>query len=494
MKLKKCFTKTNIYNFLCNAFVILFILYPNCIILNNTKYLWLFSTIFAILILLVTNWKKKNILKNNKTIYFIIIITFLTRLIFVLKINNNVTQVSDFKAVFDMAKNFDYKVRFLQIAYDYLLCSTINGVLFKIFGYHQIVSLIFNALVTSLVSLFLYKICQKIFKNNIIGNLASILYLCWPSMLLYNAVITPDHLAMLFVVISVYLVLIIIENKDKYIEHHHIIKYILLTFLTGTSIALIGFFKNFSPILIVSIFIILCLINILNFKKYFKFSIITFFSIAFVYALSTHLFFALEENVLGAKIMHNQVGRFLYVGLGYDNNGFWDPERYNKYYDYYFEHDMNLNKTNKVFLKQLGQEINEHLGEYPRFMINKAVNNLGNEDAQIEWVVESIKANSEEFNKHIINVINDQYKILNNIFYIIIVVFNVIGAIYNVKYEKNNSLLFINILIFGSCLMLWLIETQGRYKYPVLPLYCIIAAYGIYYGYNLFRNIILRKK
>lgn len=42
--------------------------------------------------------------------------------------------------------------------------------------------------------------------------------------------------------------------------------------------------------------------------------------------------------------------------------------------------------------------------------------------------------------------------------------------------------------------MLLLTESQGRYKYALLPLFYILAAYGIYYGYDFFQKILVNKK
>ena len=59
--------------------------------------------------------------------------------------------------------------------------------------YILIVSLLFNVLALSSVPIFLYKTCQKIFKNNIVGNIASILYMCWPGLIIYTGVMAATY-------------------------------------------------------------------------------------------------------------------------------------------------------------------------------------------------------------------------------------------------------------------------------------------------------------
>ncbi len=211
--------KTKLYNFLTYTFLILFILFPLFTVFNNSEYI-VISLIFAILILLLVNFKNVKILENKKTIYFIILLTFLVRILYVIKINNNITQVSDFKYVFNQASlmKFNLNPSKYQIAYHYILYAYLNGLLYKIFGAHQLVSMLFNAVFISGAAILIYATAYKITKNRTISNLASLLYLCWPSITLYTAILSPDHLCLFFILLSTYLLIQIfskLQNPEK---------------------------------------------------------------------------------------------------------------------------------------------------------------------------------------------------------------------------------------------------------------------------------------
>lgn len=476
-----------IYNVLIGIFLVLFIWFPYFIVLENTTF-WFFTTFIILFTLIFINWKKINFLENKKTIYFIILLTFLSRLIFVIKINDNIMQVSDFKYVFDMAKKFEFNAGFFQTAYHYFLYTYINGLLYKVFGGYQIVTLIFNSIIVSSISLVLYKICQIAFKNNKIGNMAAILYLCWPSTIIYTCIMTPDHLSMFFMLISVYLICKILDKKEDKISK----KSILFMILAGLSISMIGFFKNFAPVVIIALLIIFGLICIKNIK-YLKYSLIAFTIILASYAVTSFSIFSFEESFLGVKIMKNQLGAYVYVGLGYENNGYYSAERYGEYHDYLIAHNMDVKATNKYFMKKLKNEFKYYWSSYPKLLTTKQIYSFGTDDAQGGWVVASLQAKNEIYNRHMITILSEPFRNINEIFYIILVLFTIIACIYNVVYDKNNSLLFISIVMFGCCLMLMLAESQGRYKYTFEPLYCVMAAYGIYNGYQLLKNLLTRK-
>ena len=53
----------------------------------------------------------------------------------------------------------------------------------------------------------------------------------------------------------------------------------------------------------------------------------------------------------------------------------------------------------------------------------------------------------------------------------------IVSAIF-VRNEHNH---FILLCVLGGCLASLLVESQGRYKYSIEPLWCVPSAYGIYY-------------
>lgn len=464
-------------------FLFLFLLFPFQII-HNSMFITIYL-IFMVLMFFIVKWEKIKLFQNKKMIWALFITVFIIRLIAVLILNNRMVQVSDFLGVYNNASNFNFPTFYYQIANHYLLYTYIIGILFKLFGASQILALLFNVLVTSGVSIFLYLICEKICKNKAFGCLALLIYAFWPVNILYTCILSPDHIAMLFIVLSIYLVLKIIELiqsnnfKDKW----------PLFIATGISISFISFFKNFSPVFLIAILIVFIIINIEHKKKILLIrSIFVSTLIIVTYLFSNFLIYKIEDNIVGAKVLRNQFYQYAYVGLGLENKGTYSVKRYNEYHNYLKSNNMNIKETEEYFSQKIISEIKNNLHKYPDLIKHKINLSFGDDSAKLWWVRESIFQNNN--NSKMLILIDVVIQKINQYYYIFIVVFVTIGVIYNCHKGKNVHILFISVVVYGCCLLLLFVESQGRYRYAFEPLLCILAAYGICYGKILVSNFI----
>lgn len=474
--------KFNWYKLFTYIFMCLFILFPCSIILDNTQYL-VFLCFLIPLLLIMLNYGNLKFLENKKTIFVIIGLSFIIRLIYLLIISPHVTQISDFGRVLSTANTMDFSndIMYYQTSYHWLYYTILNGLLFKIFGYHQIVTLIFNLIIVTLIPIITYKVCYKIFNNRKVGNIAVMLYAFWPSNILYTVIATPEHLSSLFLVLSIYLCLLIF---DKIKEKTIIKKWYLLIF-AGIAISLIGFFKNFSPVILIALIIIFLLL-IISEKISLKLSIISFLIIGCVFIVINKAVFAIGEKVIGEDIITNQLWIYAYVGLGLENDGSYSGERYMEYRQYLIDNNFDTKKTNKYFANKIINEIKDNLYEYPGLLTRKANYSFTTDDAQLYWVKESLK--DDYLGNGVKKVIDSNIVRYNEIFYISIIILMLFSSILNIVYQKNNKLLFINIIIFGCCLLLMFAESQGRYKYAFEVLMLIMAANTLVNSKNILIN------
>lgn len=465
--------KFNWYKLLTYIFLCLFILFPCSTILNNTQYL-VFICILIPILLMGINYKKLKFFESKKTIFVLIGITFLIRLIYLIKINPHVTQVSDFGRVLSTATSMDFSkdIMYYQTSYHWLYYTILNGLLYKVFGSYQIITLLFNLVVVTLIPVVIYLICYNIFNNRKVGNLAVILYALWPSNILYTVIATPEHLSSLFLVLSIYLSILIFEK----IKNKSILKKWHLLVLAGITTSLIGFFKNFSPVILVALFIILILV-IISEKISVKLCAISLLAIVCVYFVTNAAVFAIGEKVIGKDIITNQFWIYAYVGLGLENDGSYSGERYMEYREYLIESNFDTKKTNKYFANKIINEIKNNLYQYPGLLTRKANYSFTSDNAQLYWVKESLK--DDYVGNGVKQVIDSNIVKWNEFFYIIIVILMLVSSIINVVYQKNNKLLFVNIIIFGCSLLLMFAESQGRYKYAFEVLMIIMAANAI---------------
>ena len=468
-------------NILINCFLILFILFPNFVIFSRTEAIVPF-VVFVFLVLIFINWSSVNFLQNKKTIYIVTVFGFLLKLLIAIYFNKHMIQVSDFYGVFVRAKDFTFNTFYYQTAYHYLLYTFINGLAYKVFGAHQLVSFIINSLATTTAGVFLYLSAKRIFKKEDVANLTLVLFTFWPSLLLYNTILSPDHFALLFVCISIYLVCLVIDvilnNKVKQ-------KWWLIVIL-GVCLSLLGFFKNFSPAILMAMLIIIALMAMKN-KKIIISSLVTIAIVFATFIITNSMMFFIEERIVGDKILRNQFWQYAYVGLGLDNNGSYSPVRYGEFHDYLISHDLDIKKANAYFSKKLKKEIKENIASYPELIMSKTNKSFGNDSAPLGWIAASLNQYKADgaANKLIQSIVIP----VNEMYYIILCMFVLIGAIYNILYLKNDKLLFVNIAIYGVCMLLLFVESQGRYKYAFEPLLCLLAVVGIYYGKDLIKRL-----
>ena len=199
-----------------------------------------------------------------------------------------------------------------------------------------------------------------------------------------------------------------------------------------------------------------------------------------IYILVSSLMFIFIENKIGGKVMKNQSPLYMWVGLGYDNSGLYNKDRYDEFYNSLKENNMNYKVVNNIFMNKLKNEILEKPYLYPGLLLDKSLITYGDDSAYIYWINESIKTENASMKDFILKIIYP----LNERMYIIVVIMMLIGLVVNTFDKKNNHILFISLIIYGSYLMLLFPESQGRYKYTIEPLFCILAAFGLYYGYE----------
>lgn len=473
INLKEKIKKIKWYKLLTYIFLCMFILFPSSIILNNTQYLTFMCVLIPILLMCI-NYKKLKFLENKKTMFVLIGIVFLIRLIYLIKINPHITQWSDFGRVLSNATSMDFSnnIVYYQTSYHWLYYTILNGLLYKVFGSYQIVTLMFNLVIVTLIPIVVYQICYKIFNNRTIGNIAVIIYALWPSNILYTVIATPEHLSSLFLVLSIYLSIIIFEQ----IKNKSILKKWHLLVFVGITTSLIGFFKNFSPVILVALFIVMLLV-IISEKISIKLCVISFLAILCTYFVTNSAIFAIGEKVIGEDLITNQFWIYAYVGLGLENDGSYSGERYTEYREYLIKSNFDIKKTNKYFANKIISEIKNNLYQYPGLLSRKANYSFTQDNAQLYWVSSSL--NDDYVGNGIKQVIDSNVVRWNEYFYIIVVVLMLISSILNIIYQNNNNLLFINIIIFGCSLLLMFAESQGRYKYAFEVLMIIMASNAI---------------
>lgn len=471
-------------------FTILFFIYPLLIIIFNNLLLSVFVSIIitiACFCFLKVNFNKINSKIIPYIPHIIFGITLISRLIIVFFFNNRIVQISDFNKALNRAYDLNFTGDiYYQVFSHWILYPRIINIIFKFFGSSQLIALIFNAICVSLSSVLIYLIGCKVFNNYKIGLIGCLIYIFWPSTVFYVIIFTPDHIAGLLLLFATNLYLII-NNKNfsgkKYMNF-------FIPLIVGASLGLSIFFKNFGPVLLIAIVMTLFLEIIANFQKnefIKKIGMILLILIGYIVIKSVTFIYI--EGMVENKVGKNIAPIYLNIGLSSTSKGYYNSAVYDLYFQELKSNNFNFEKTNKNIMSTLLIDIKSNYKKIPNILYNKTITNFNDDSIKFEWVKKSlIKSETGK----VTTVIDKILKPFTELYYIAIILSMIYMLIINNR-ERNLDIFLLYLFIFGSAILLVLVEAQGRYRYAIEPFMCILAGAGIYYYKNFIGGIINEK-
>ena len=368
---------------------------------------------------------------------FIFILSLIIRLVsvFILKVEI----VDDFKTMLDASRNlingnlsfvkdfyfeaFPYQLG--HVLYQSLLLKIINSVLFL---------KIINSIITSFIVVFIYLIGKEI-TNEKVSRMISILYLLYFYPLYLNSVLTNQHLPVLLILISIYLLL---KKPSTY-------KY---TILISVLLGLANIMRTESIIIITGI-VVYKLLELT--KKNKKEVLLNLILLIGVYFISTNLVSILVYiSPINKKLNNSYPEWKFYCGLSNKYNGIYN------------------NEDEKVFFKEenkkelLVNRIKEDKLKLPVLFLKK----------------ETILWTQTNYDLRLKNKLNKYFLLFNQGYLNIIILLLVITLIPSKK-ETNKKVLFIKILLALYYGIYMFIEISPRYAYILHILIFLILGIGL---------------
>lgn len=368
---------------------------------------------------------------------FIFIFSFIIRLFSILYLKVSITD--DFKTMYVASKSLlrgDFS--FLNTFYFKTFSYQLGHVLYQAFFLNIINSVTFlkliNVLISSLIVLFIYLISRNLF-NEKIARIVSLTYTFYLYPIYLDSVLTNQHLPALIVLIVIYL---IIKKEINY----------KLVIIIGILLGIANIFRTESIIIIMGI-IIYFICNNTSYKN-------TFIKICLL--LVSYFIFNLGINgiiylSLGTTLSNNAPSWKFYCGLNYKNNGIYNTE----------DQDIYFNSKNKD--KLVLDRVKEENIKLPVLFLKKEV----------------ILCSQTNYDLRINNKINpDIYKFLlyfNQGCLNLIIILFIISLFPKNKY--NNKLLLIKIIIGLYYFIYMFIEISPRYSYILHILIMLIIGISI---------------
>mgnify|MGYP003299970672 CR=1 FL=1 len=98
----------------------------------------------------------------------------------------------------------------------------------------------------------------------------------------------------------------------------------------------------------------------------------------------------------------------------------------------------------------------------------------------------------DETNQILVNaypITEEEYQEVNDYYYLLVIILIII-SVFNLIKKKDIKILFVSLIIFGSSLLLLLVESQARYTYSLLPFYCVLATIGLVESNNIINKLV----
>jgi hypothetical protein len=443
-----------------------------------------FICFFLLLIFLIYKLQKIELTRNVKYLvlpFAIFFIALIVRLIVIHTIGINTTQVSDFAGAYASSKiKIPIKVEYYAVFSNWGMYTAYLKLIHKIFGDAEIVGIIMNCVLSALttVCIYFFPILANLKKSTIIGFSGALLYALWPIDMIYTILLTPEYVHVFLLAFSICICLIGINlfNKMK------ILKAIIFFTISSSLMVISGFFKSVDRIMLIAMLIVFILIRMKNKSKdnlnesskinrLVKTPMIMCVFFVIIFAGVRECSFLFLDQFIGYNVNRDPSIHYINIGLNSKSQGCWNADVAGEYIKLCYDYDFNYQKASNEVKQNLKKDIKENKQINPRFVWEKVKRAWQGQN----YTEFSLATTSTKFTKNALDKILSSFQL----YYIYVLIFMLIGTIYEYKNRDNNLILLFALFIFGFTLLMIISENQPRYKLVTYPYVSIIAGYGI---------------
>lgn len=466
----------NIYKIVLAGFMISFFMSS---ILYSYKFVFRMALGFVCFgVLTITLlYVEKNIARKNDAIIasVLIILVFVTRSAYSIFAANRVEQVSDFQLAIELVRSgtivdpMYYMMAPYKLIYPYVLR-------FLGFSGNQLPLFIFQSMLAAVTALGIYLTAKELGDSRY-GVVGIFLYLVWPSQLFYTSVFTEEHFAATVTIFIIYFYSCILRQIDSAEEslsaktvRQVMVDSIIIGVLCGISIML----KDWGIIIVIAIIMTMPLFLI----KRMKWGKVLLILLSFVLIIAVRT--GIHQGMLnfvservGEGIPDNGIYLHMYTSLDPDGTLSHNEELGNEYVELFINNEYDLDKTHKMALDVIKQRIEKDPIGFIKLLLLKASRSYISGDQEIiEWAYVEYKEDERMKIYPMITIAQE----IDYIFYAGMVVMIIVATLL----EKRANFFFVVLVIIGAMSSQLLIESQGRYKYSVEPLWCVATVIGIF--------------
>ena len=400
-------------------------------------------------------------------------LTFASRYAYCNFMDDYISQVSDFAITLYGAQTGDFSDRINYYRF-YLHKYLYPFILHLLQLTSQSRILLFQSICASACSFIIYCIGKKI-ANREIGILATLIYIIWPAQIVYTQIITEEHVAALLTSLIILSVICIVQRIEsiKAIKSRSGTITIIESCIVGCLGGVCAFFKDWALVIFVAVGICAIYLLIIYGKMQRMLLVICLFCIVGFRGITQTVITCAAENELHVKANNGVIYVQMYATLDPNVGGGYNGKANEEYYKIAEENSYDFEKTNRIAMDILKEIIKCDYDKLPALLLRKGKDAYSNDSAMFWWALD-VETGDEFKSKY--PGFYSLIEYIDKVYYVGIVLCLMLSAI--LVQDKYNF--FILLCILGGCMVSLLVESQGRYKYSIEPIWCISAAYGFY--------------
>lgn len=423
---------------------------------------------------------------------------FISRWVYCRIMNPKTTQISDFLVVLEEAASglftdrLDYYRFYVhKFLYPYLLHGIGADTQTKIY--------LIQSIVVSFVPVLLYFIGKNYISIRA-GICAAVIYIIWPVQIIYSSIVTEEHVASVLVLAIIW-ILISAEMKIRSLsttewksgEWLKKAAVPVVLFLTaGILSGLNSFFKDWGSVIFVAVLIssIGLLIKYHSNAK----RVVLILSVFLLFAgrkVTINTVDLLAEHVLGIEANNGGVvAMHMYGTLIPGAPGDYNGPANEEYRELAKQNNYDFKETNKQAMTILKSRIAEGIDQMPDLILRKGRMAYKDDSAVFFWVFE--KELQQDTYQLLESTVNGLKKV-DSVLWVFVVLAAFIAA-FAIGRTKNQTVFFWLLCAVGFGMVSLLVESQGRYKYSIQPMWILLAVYGVKVLCDLILKMLNRTK
>lgn len=342
--------------------------------------------------------------------------------------------------------------------------STFLGLMMRLFGQFPLLAPLLNVALTLISGLCIYALCLR-WINLKAAAAAFFLWSICPSKLMYNSMVMSEPLYTCLILLALLLMSLALDGRSR--PCLRLLAALPLGLGCGALLLAVNVTRPVSLIIFVAFFLWALLLRGRDILKWKSWLVLAVFALSMFTAWSRCGYYWDRWEYLHIFEKTSDIPAYnIYVGLNMDSLGSYSEEDMETLMNYRYQ--GTALSAQEDMLEEVKERLSSGEINFPKLFAAKLAKLIGNDEggafyAQAELSPLAFKLSSA----------------LSNVFYYFLVLFSLFGAAMLFRRPVYSTAYMAPLYSIGLILAHLIVEVSGRYKYSLIPMLIIVAAFAL---------------